>query len=73
LMRRCVVIFLKFTHATAHPHPHLEAALQHCRNLWQEMGASPGEIRTRLSGMLTEAGISPEQVSATLGPLIESS
>jgi tetratricopeptide (TPR) repeat protein len=73
LMRQSVVIFLKFTHATAHPHPHLEIALKNCRGLWREMGVTPGEIRIRLSAMLAEAGITPEQASATLGPLIESS
>jgi tetratricopeptide (TPR) repeat protein len=73
LIRRCVVIFLKFTHATAHPHPDLEVALRNCRSLWRHMGVSPEETRTRLSAMLDEAGITPEQASAMLGPIIESS
>jgi tetratricopeptide (TPR) repeat protein len=73
LMRRSVSIFLKFTHATAHPHPDLEVALRNCSSLWQNMGVTPKEIRSRLSAMLTEAEITPEQATAMLGPVIESS
>jgi len=73
MMRRSVAILLKFTHETAHPHPDLEVALRNCRSLWRNIGVSPQETRTRLSAMLTEAGITPEQASAMLGPIIESS
>ena len=67
-MRQSVVVLLKFTQATAHPHPQLEIALHNCRNLWQQMGVSPEEIRTRWLAMLAEAGLSEEQATAALGP-----
>ena len=73
LLRRSAIIFLKSTRAIAHRHPGLEAASHNCRGLWREMGVSPGEIRTRVSAMLAEAGITPEQASAMLGPIVESS
>ena len=43
-MRRHVEIFLKFTRATGHPHPHLPDAEAYYTELLQEMGLSEHEI-----------------------------
>ena len=46
-MRRMVRIFQKFTQATGHAHPHLEAALVNYRGLLKGMGLSDAEIAKR--------------------------
>jgi len=48
LMRRHVAIFLQFTRATGHPHPHLQAAVHNYAGLLGEMGHSEAEILARL-------------------------
>ncbi|HEY3862613.1 MAG TPA: tetratricopeptide repeat protein [Verrucomicrobiae bacterium] len=48
LMRRHLEIFLKFTRATGHPHPHLQAAVKNYKGLLQDMGRSEEQIRATL-------------------------
>ena len=49
LMRRMVEIFLNFTRATGHPHPHLQAAAGNYRRLLEELGRSGEEIEATLA------------------------
>jgi tetratricopeptide (TPR) repeat protein len=48
LMQRVVRIFLEFTRATGHPHPHLEAAVNNYVNLLFETGLTEDQIHARL-------------------------
>ena len=60
LMRRMVEIFLKFTGATGHPHPHLNAAVSNYASLLAAMGQS----REQIAGALQELG---QRYSVDLG------
>ena len=57
LTRRVVEIFLKFTAATGHPHPHLQAALGNYASLLQAMGRSDAEVRQELTDLLAQHGL----------------
>ena len=48
LMRRMVEIFIKFTRATGHPHPNLQAAVDNYAGLLQAMGRSHEECLAHL-------------------------
>jgi tetratricopeptide (TPR) repeat protein len=54
LMRRHLEIFLNFTRATGHPHPHLQAAVNNYAGLLSEMGLTEKQIRARLREMAPE-------------------
>jgi tetratricopeptide (TPR) repeat protein len=79
LMRRMVEIFLNFTRATGHSHPHLEAAADNYGGLLEEMGRSGEEIEATLAELggrygqdLTGVGGRGEkQPSAKLRPVLE--
>ena len=58
LSRRHLEIFLKFTQATGHPHPHLQDALDNYGGLLLEMGISQDEVKSRLSDLLRPYGLS---------------
>jgi hypothetical protein len=47
-MRRVLEIFLQFTAATGHEHPHLSAAIANDSVLLEEMGRSPAQIRAQV-------------------------
>ena len=44
----CNEIFLQFTAATAHEHPHLSAVIANYSVLLEEMGRSPAQIRAQV-------------------------
>jgi tetratricopeptide (TPR) repeat protein len=48
LMRRQLEIFLNFTRATGHPHPHLQHAVDNYAALLRQMGSTGPEIRAKL-------------------------
>jgi hypothetical protein len=54
LMERVVDIFLRFTHQTGHPHPHLEAAIENYTALLMEMGHNEDQIDARLKRLAPE-------------------
>ena len=54
LMRRHLEIFVSFTRATGHPHPHLQAAIGNYAVLLEEMGKTDDEILTRLQSIAPE-------------------
>jgi hypothetical protein len=58
LMRRVVEIFLQFTRDTAHPHPHLQAAIRNYSALLSQMGRSKPEIQARLRSLAEQHGLS---------------
>jgi hypothetical protein len=53
-MRRHLGIFLKFTRATGHPHPHLQDAVNNYAGLLMEMGRSEEQIHATLREMAPE-------------------
>ena len=57
LMRRMVEIFLKFTNATCHQHPHLQAAIRNYAGLLHAMGRSQQEIQAQLNAIGKPYGI----------------
>lgn len=57
LMRRSVVIFLSFTRATGHLHPHLRTAFENYHGLLGEMNVPVQTIAERLAGLGEEAGL----------------
>jgi len=57
LSRRMVEIFLKFTHETGHPHPHLQAAVNNYATLLQAMGRSAEEIQGTLETLGRRFGV----------------
>jgi hypothetical protein len=59
LMRRHVVIFLKFTRVTGHPHPHLQTALGNYSRLLQAMGRTPEQALAELNDLCRPYGIRP--------------
>jgi tetratricopeptide (TPR) repeat protein len=54
MMRRMVEIFLKFTRATGHPHPHLKIVTNNYARLLQRMGRSEGQILATIREMAPE-------------------
>ena len=58
LVRRMVEIFLKFTRATSHPHPHFQDAVNNYSGLLGAMGKSQGEIDSVIQGLLQQYGVS---------------
>ncbi|MCX6841699.1 MAG: tetratricopeptide repeat protein, partial [candidate division WOR-3 bacterium] len=56
LMKRDLEIFLKFTQATGHPHPHLQAAVRNYAVLLHAMGRSDDEIRKALTKLTQHFG-----------------
>ena len=57
LMRRMVVIFLKFQHATGHPHPHRETVLANHARLLRALGGDEASIAAEQQAMHREAGL----------------
>jgi len=57
LMRRMVEIFLKFTRATGHPHPHLQATVGNYASLLRAMGKPEDEIRGTLADLAGRYGM----------------
>ena len=57
LMRRHLEIFLRFTVATGHPHPHLQAAIDNYAALLEAMGRSREEIRAALNRLMAPFGM----------------
>lgn len=55
LMRRQLTILFHFSHATHHPHPHLEAGIGNYRELAEALGRSAEEIARELVEMAKEA------------------
>ena len=57
LMKRMVEIFLKFTQATGHAHPHLEDAVNSYAGLLRALGRSEDEIRKNLTELASRYGL----------------
>ncbi len=57
LMRRMVVILLKFQRATGHPHPHRELVLANHAHLLRAMGREEASIAAEQQAMHREAGL----------------
>ncbi|MDQ0290537.1 tetratricopeptide repeat protein [Oligosphaera ethanolica] len=57
LMRRMVEIFLYFTRATGHQHPHLQVALTNYANLLDAMGKPEDEILGTLADLAARDGL----------------
>ncbi|MHC4213604.1 MAG: tetratricopeptide repeat protein [Planctomycetota bacterium] len=51
LMERHLVILLRFTRRTGHPHPHLDDAINNYSALLKQMGHSQNEINNRLKAL----------------------
>jgi hypothetical protein len=51
LTRRVVAIFLAFTRATGHEHPHLRVAFSNYAILLQQLGHSEGQVEAQLSAL----------------------
>jgi hypothetical protein len=47
-MRRQLEIFLKFTRATGHQHPHLQAAIANYTTLLEQMGLQNEQVEAKL-------------------------
>ncbi|MSR56329.1 MAG: tetratricopeptide repeat protein [Planctomycetaceae bacterium] len=56
LMRRHLEIFLQFTTATGHEHPHLRDAVANYTALLEEMGRTPHEVEARLAALTRQFG-----------------
>ena len=56
-MRRHLEVFLKFTRATSHRHPHLQAAIGNYADLLAAMGRSPPEVTANLNALCRPYGI----------------
>jgi tetratricopeptide (TPR) repeat protein len=57
LLLRTVEVFLKFTLATGHEHPHLQTAIGKYKDLLRKMGRSDQEIRAQLNALGRPFGI----------------
>lgn len=57
LMRRTIEILLKSTHATSHPHPHLETAFDNYASLLRAMGKPEDETRSTLADLAGRYGM----------------
>ena len=71
LSERSLQIFLRFTQATGHEHPHLRAVLANHRGLLAAMGQDPDEISRRLSEIARPFGIAPERFARPGSPEVE--
>jgi tetratricopeptide (TPR) repeat protein len=60
LMRRALEIFLKFTTATGHPHPHLEIVRVNYQHLLTAMGDTDEQARAKITALYSEYGLSPD-------------
>jgi hypothetical protein len=69
LMRRDLIIFLKFTRRTGHLHPHLKAALGNYRGILEAMSLSEEEIAQRTAEVGKEAGLNKESYHALVAEL----
>jgi tetratricopeptide (TPR) repeat protein len=58
LMKRHLEIFLAFTRATGHPHPHLNDALDNYRRLLASMGNTEEQARAKVAALAAQYGIS---------------
>ena len=54
LMRRHLEVFLNFSRATSHPHPHLKGAINNYAGLLKAMGRSREHIQATLREMAPE-------------------
>ena len=50
-MERQLVILLRFTRQTGHPHPNLKTAVNNYGSLLMKMGESEEQINARLKGL----------------------
>ena len=57
LMRRVIEIFLRFTSATGHEHPHLRAAVRHYTELLEQMGYNQAQMTAELDKVSSPFGI----------------
>jgi tetratricopeptide (TPR) repeat protein len=55
LIRRQLEIYLQFTAATGHDHPHLNMALEDYSVFLKEMGRSPAQIRAQVEALRNRA------------------
>src|SRR4030095_4050474 len=69
LMRRHLIIFLKFTRRTGHLHPHLKAALGHYRGILEAMSLGEEEIARRVAKAGKEAGLDEHSYHALVAEL----
>ena len=69
MMRRHLIIFLKFTRSTGHLHPHLEAALGNYRGILEAMAMSEEEIARRIAEVGKETGFDEESYHALVAEL----
>ncbi len=60
LSRRHVLIFLRFTMATGHRHPHLESALGNYSDLLSAAGRNSEHIEREIEGLFREVGLTPK-------------
>ena len=70
LIRRHLVILLKFTRKTGHPHPHLRGALSNYFALLKKMSLGEEEIRKRLDKVGIDAGFDPQSYDELLEQLL---
>ena len=70
LMRRALLILLKFTHETGHLHPGLSVALKNYSGLLKEMSLGDEEIRKRLVQVGIDAGFDLQSYDKLLGQLL---
>jgi hypothetical protein len=66
LMRRALLIVLKFTRATGHFHPHLRDALGNYKGLLTEMSLREEQVRQRLAEIGKESGFDEESYRQVL-------
>jgi hypothetical protein len=69
LMRRMLVIFLKFTRDTEHRHPNLQATIVNYQGLLQAMDLPEGEPARRIASLGMEAGFNEAEFRELLGAL----
>ena len=69
LMRRHLIIFLKFTRSTGHLHPHLKAAFGNYRGILEAMSLSEEEIARRIAEVGKEAGLDEQSYHALVAEL----
>jgi hypothetical protein len=60
LMRRALLILLKFTHATSHTHPELRKFIENYRYFLGEMKLTKAQIIERINTLGPEAGFGEE-------------
>ena len=69
LMRRDLIILLKFTRSTGHLHPHLKAALGNYWTILEAMSLSEERIARRVAEVGKEAGLDEESYHALVAEL----